>query len=401
MHLQIEKLDIQYHNSLSEILPVYNTDHGAMIKAKDLHQALLIKQKYKDWIKDLLINNYRIGYSYDDKNYTVPDHLESYDYISINKDNKEVIYLSMILTYERLKDLDLNSSIKDDVINYLYEAEMQWLTISNHTENMLIDTINDDINDDERIYDEDDPEFNEVVKEITKILNEDDEDIEKNKEDYEEINDYDNISDEELLILTNTDKENITLIKNLQELIEKKDEEIDYLNGCIERLEDKNIQLEARIKHLTTIKIDGKALLNAFAAIDVQRRQKFVFGWKAKENAKITAYIFRKKAILDAGIIVDDENDNSKSFVEKINIDDMSKAVSVYLTALERTINNSDTFNALFGEVLEKAKRYLNNIKFEQQQDEEIRQEESIDENNDLIKDIEKLETIDENNIPF
>lgn len=392
MYLQIEKLNIQYHNSLSEILPIYNTDHGVMIKAKDLHQALLIKQKYKDWIKDLLTNNYRIGYSYNDKNHTIPDHPESYDYISINKDNKEVIYLSMILTYGRLKDLDLNSSIKDEVINYLYKAEMQWLTISNHTEDVLIDNIDiisdDDINDD-------DPEFNEVVKEIITMLNE------ENKEDYEEIDDYDNISDEELLVLTNTDKENIALIKNLQELIEKKDEEIDYLNGCIERLEDKNIQLEARIKHLTTIKIDGKALLNAFAAIDVQRRQKFVFGWKAKENAKITAYIFRKKAILDAGIIINDENDNSKSFVEKINIDDMSKAVSVYLTALERTINNSDTFNTLFGEVLEKAKRYLNNIKFEQQQDEEIRQEESIDDNNDLIKDIEQLKTIDEDNIPF
>lgn len=394
MYLQIEKLNIQYHNSLSEILPIYNTDHGVMIKAKDLHQALLIKQKYKDWIKDLLTNNYRIGYSYNDKNHTIPDHPESYDYISINKDNKEVIYLSMILTYGRLKDLDLNSSIKDEVINYLYEAEMQWLTISNHTEDVLIDNI-DIISDDEKIYDEDDPEFNEVVKEITKMLNE------ENKEDYEEIDDYDNVSDEELLVLTNTDKENIALVKNLQELIEKKDEEIDYLNGCIERLEDKNIQLEARIKHLTAIKIDGKALLNAFAAIDVQRRQKFVFGWKAKENAKITAYIFRKKAILDAGIVVNDEDDNSKPFVEKINIDDMSKAVSVYLTALERTINNSDTFNTLFGEVLEKAKRYLNNIEFEQQQDEEIRQEESIDDNNDLIKDIEQLKTIDEDNIPF
>ena len=60
----------------------------------------------------------------------------------------------------------------------------------------------------------------------------------------------------------------------------------------------------------------------------------------------------------------------------------MSKAVSVYLTALERVVNNSDTFNTLFGETLEKAKRYLNNIEFEQQQEEEIKQEDIIDETN-------------------
>lgn len=360
MHLQIEKLDIQYHNSLSDILPIYNTDHGLMVKAKDLHQSLLIKQKYKDWIKDQLIDY--IGYSYND-NDNVPDYPDIYNYISIKRNDKEVIYLSLAtaceIAWAKLDYKDI-TPINSEIGKYLKELYFQYLI----DKDMTTDTI-----DTPNSIDKEDKSIN-MMKE--------------NQDDNNEI-DYsnpDSLTEEELLIITNTDKENVTLLKSMQELIDKKDEEIDYLNGCIERLEDKNIQLEARIKHLTDIKVDGRALLNAFAAIDVQRRQKFVFGWKAKENAKINAYTFRKKVILDAGIVVNDENDNSKSFVDKISIDDMSKAVSVYLTALERIVNNSDTFTTLFGETLEKAKRYLNNIEFEQQQEEEIKQEDIIDETN-------------------
>ena len=376
MHLQIEKLDIQYHNSLSEILPIYNTDHGLMVKAKDLHQSLLIKQKYKDWIKDQLIDH--IGYSYND-NDNVPDCPDIYNYISIKRNDKEVIYLSLAtaceIAWAKLDYKDI-TPINSEIGKYLKELYFQYL---------IDKDITTDIIDASNTTDEEDKSIN-VLKGDLILLDDDINDNNKNnsQDDNSEI-DYsnpDSLTEEELLIITNTDKENVTLLKNMQELIDKKDEEIDYLNGCIERLEDKNIQLEARIKHLTDIKVDGRALLNAFAAIDVQRRQKFVFGWKAKENAKINAYTFRKKVILDAGIVVNDENDNSKSFVDKISIDDMSKAVSVYLTALERIVNNSDTFTTLFGETLEKAKRYLNNIEFEQQQEEEIKQENIIDETN-------------------
>ena len=184
MHLQIEKLDIQYHNSLSEILPIYNTNHGLMVKAKDLHQSLLIKQKYKDWIKDQLIDY--IGYSYND-NDNVPDYPDIYNYISIKRNDKEVIYLSLAtaceIAWAKLDYKDI-TPINSEIGKYLKELYLQYLIDKEDITTDIIDASN--------TTDEEDKYIN-VLKEDLILLDDDINDNNKNnsQDDNDEI-DYSN-----------------------------------------------------------------------------------------------------------------------------------------------------------------------------------------------------------------
>ena len=52
-----------------------------------------------------------------------------------------------------------------------------------------------------------------------------------------------------------------------------------------------------------------KEPLNAFAIVDVNRRQKFAASIQAKETAKVKAYKFRKDAILNTGNYYKSSND--------------------------------------------------------------------------------------------
>ena len=116
------------------------------------------------------------------------------------------------------------------------------------------------------------------------------------------------------------------------------------------------------------MKLDGRSILNAFAIVDVNRRQKFAANTQAKETAKVKAYTFRKDAILNAGIIV--SNEPNKSFVETINVNDLDKALIAYINALRKLINNDELFNELFENQMKRANEFLEKFKFENENNE-------------------------------
>ena len=86
--------------------------------------------------------------------------------------------------------------------------------------------------------------------------------------------------------------------------------------------------------------------------------------------------LFRKDAITNAGIILN--NDPGKTLVENINVEDMEKAVVVYIAALRKLINNEELFEELFETQLKRANEFLGKIEFERANSEELIEEEIL-----------------------
>lgn len=342
--LQIEKVKIESNEVFDKLIPIYDTNHGKMVNARELHFALGIKKKFSDWIK-FYTKDYS-GYSYGTTTIQ-PEHPEEFDYFSYEVPATQGIgkKIEYLLSIDIGKEIAMmtRSIMGKEVRKYFIEAEKTLVKM----QKVLV---NPEKTPEQKIA--------EALLLSQEILAQKEIEIKKairNKEYNKRVN-------------MNLRKEIKELKKNnagidIDKILSDKEEKIEYLEGSVERLEDQNAQLKARLNHLIAIKLDGKSILNAFAKVDVARRQRFVLNNNAKEQAKVKAYVFRKDAILNAGIIL---NDNpSKSLVDNINVEDMDKAIIAYIEALQKTINNTETFDELFEIQMKRANEFLGKIEFE------------------------------------
>ena len=350
--LQIQKIEFESDDILDRLIPIYDTKHGKMINARELHFALGVKKKFSDWIK-LYIKDYS-GYNYG-LTENDPPNPEEYDFFSFeipasHQSGKKIeYYLSLDIGKEIA--LMTRSVVGKEVRKYFINAEKTLMKMTK----VLSDT---DKTPEQKIA--------EALVLSQQILAQKEVEVKRairNKEYNKKVNVKLRREIKELK------KNNID-----NNILSEKEETIEFLEGSIERLEDQNAQLKARLNHLISIKLDGKSILNAFAVVDVARRQRFALNAHGKEKAKIQAYVFRKDAITNSGIILN--NDPGKTLVENINVEDMEKAVVVYIAALRKLINNEELFEDLFEVQLKRANEFLGKIEFERRNSEELTEEE-------------------------
>lgn len=353
--LEIKKIELPSNEMLERIIPFYDTKFGKMINARELHYALGIKKKFSDWIKLYTkgYSGYNYGTSEEDPN--IP---EEYDYFvfeipATQGRGKSIEYY---LSIDMGKEIAMmtRSSMGKEVRRYFISAEKALIKMHQVLAKKELSA-------EEKIA--------EALLLSQEILAQKEFEIKKANRNRE----YNKKVNVNLRREIKALKEKINQLPSSDEklkiILTQKEEEIEFMEGSIERLEDQNAQLKARLNHLISIKLDGKSILNAFAAVDAARRQKFAIGKDAKEKAKIKAYVFRKDAITNAGIILN--NDPRKTLVDNINVNDMEKAVIVYISALKKLINDTELFEELFENQLVRANEFLGRIEFEKQEEEE------------------------------
>lgn len=352
--LQIKKIEFQSDDILDRLIPIYDTKYGKMVNARELHFALGIKKKFSDWIK-MYTKDYS-GYNYGSTEVD-PDNPEEYDFFSFKipatkgAGRKIEYYLSLDIGKEIA--LMTRSVTGREVRKYFINAEKTLMKMTK----VIADTSKTP-----------EQKIAEALVLSQEILAQKEIEIKRairNKEYNKKVNIKLRREIRELK------KGNIN-----SEILSQKDETIEFLEGNVERLEDQNAQLKSRLNHLISIKLDGKSILNAFALVDVARRQRFALNSHGKEQAKVKAYVFRKDAITNAGIILN--NDPGKTLVENINVEDMGKAVVVYIAALRKLINNEELFEELFETQLKRANEFLGKIEFERANSEELIEEEIL-----------------------
>lgn len=353
--LEIKKIELPSNEMLERIIPFYETKFGKMINARELHYALGIKKKFSDWIK-LYTKGYS-GYNYG-TNKNDPDIAEEYDYFSFEipatqgRGRSIEYYLSINMGKEIA--MMTRSAMGKEIRKYFINAEKALIK-------MHLILKQKELSSEEKIA--------EALLLSQEILAKKDIEIKKANRNREYNKKVNTILRREIRALKKEldEKVNMNNIPDMNDLLLQKEEEIEYMEGNIERLEDQNAQLKARLNHLISMKLDGKSILNAFAAVDSARRQKFAIGKDAKNKAKIKAYVFRKDAILNAGIILN--NDPGKTLVDNINVTDMEKAIIVYIAALKNAINDTELFEELFENQLARANEFLGKVEFEKQQE--------------------------------
>lgn len=369
--MQIEKVTIGSNEIFNKLIPIYETKHGKMINARELHFALGVKKKFADWIKTYTKNC--SGYHYGQSNIG-PDHPEEYDYFTYEIPatqgaGKKVEYL---LSINRAKEIAMmtRSVMGKEVRKYFIEAEKtlnEVQEVLTSTEKTPEEKIADALLLSQQLVAQKEKELKNAIR---------------NKEYNKKVNVKLRREIKELKNELNDLKKNGLIDIDSQRLLLEKDERIDYLEGSLERSEDQKEQLKAQLKKFRQIKTDGISLLNAFARADIQRRLRFMVGNndRVKEEARRKGYTFRKEAILDAGIILN-EGQGTK-MTENINIEDIPKALDTYIAALKTLINNDDVFNEVFKKQLECANEYFEKIQFENNcviEQQEITQEISED----------------------
>ena len=361
--LQVEKTYIPNKTgAFEEIVPIYDTVFGKMVNARELWFALAVKKKFADWIK-YSTKGYT-GYDYEDTE-NHPNNPEQYDFFlyevgATKGRGKSIEYM---LTLDMAKEVAMMSRSAK-----AHEVRKYFIKVENAFKAMLITLQNETLSYQEKIA--------EALIISNNLLAKKDEEIKKankNKEYNKKVNVRLRREIRELKSkLKNAPIENQS---NIKTLLKEKEKEITYLEDLCESLEDKHTRLQSRLNHLLSMKLDGRSILNAFAIVDVNRRQKFAASTQAKETAKVKAYTFRKDAILNAGIIV--SNEPGKSFVETINVNDLDKALVAYINALRKLVNNDELFNELFENQIQRANEFLEKFKFENENN-EIEDEEEI-----------------------
>ena len=361
--LQVEKTYIPNKTgAFEEIVPIYDTVFGKMVNARELWFALAVKKKFADWIK-YSTKGYT-GYDYEDTE-NHPNNPEQYDFFlyevgATKGRGKSIEYM---LTLDMAKEVAMMSRSAK-----AHEVRKYFIKVENAFKSMLITLQNETLSYQEKIA--------EALIISNNLLAKKDEEIKKankNKEYNKKVNVRLRREIRELKSkLKNAPIENQS---NIKTLLKEKEKEITYLEDLCESLEDKHTRLQSRLNHLLSMKLDGRSILNAFAIVDVNRRQKFAASTQAKETAKVKAYTFRKDAILNAGIIV--SNEPGKSFVETINVNDLDKALVAYINALRKLVNNDELFNELFENQIQRANEFLEKFKFENENN-EIEDEEEI-----------------------
>lgn len=352
--MQIEKVAIGAHGPneiFNKLIPIYNTKHGKMINARELHFALGVKKKFADWIKVYTKNC--SGYHYGQSN-VGPDNPEEYDYYTYEIPatqgaGKKTEYL---LTINRAKEISMmtRSVMGKEIRKYFIEAEKtlnEVQAVLTDTEKTPEEKIADALLLSQQLVAQKEKELKNAIrnKEYNKKVN-----VRLRKEIKELKSEIDDLKRHGVINVTNN------------HLLSEKDERIDYLEGCRERLESENTQLQSRINSLIAVSSDGKTVLNAFATTDIKRRQRFMIGNsdRVKEDAKKRGYTFRKNAILDGGIIL--QNNSGKNMVDNIDLVDMPKAVKIYIQSLRTAVGDEEVFKEVFKEPLERAKRYFDKI---------------------------------------
>lgn len=358
--LQIKKIDLPSSEMLENIISFYDTKFGKMINARELHVVLKIKKKFSDWIK-----MYTKGYS--GYNYGVeqkdPENPEEYDYFSFEIPatqgrGRSIEYLISIDMGKEIAMMS-RSAMGKQIRRYFITAEKVLIKMQQALTNK-------ELSSEEKIA--------EALLLSQQILARKDIEIKRANRNRE----YNKKVNVKLRREIRALKEKIAGLpeqdNDIKAILSKKEEEIEYMEGNIERLEEQNTQLRARLNHLISIKLDGKSILNAFATVDASRRQRFAINKKAKEEAKVKAYVFRKDAITNAGIILN--NEPGKTLVENINIQDMEKAIIAYIAALKKVINNDELFEELFETQLKRASEFLEKIEFEKRESQDETAEE-------------------------
>lgn len=371
--MQIEKVTMGSNGPneiFNKLIPIYDTKHGKMINARELHFALGVKKKFADWIKAYTKNC--SGYHYGQSN-VGPDHPEEYDYFTYEIPatqgaGKKIEYL---LTINRAKEIAMmtRSVMGKEIRKYFIEAEKtlnEVQAVLTSTEKTPEEKIADALLLSQQLVAQKEKELKNAIR---------------NKEYNKKVNVRLRKEIKELKSELNDLKKNGLINIDSQRLLLEKDERIDYLEGSLERAEDQREQLKAQLKKFRQIRSDGVSLLDSFAKADIQRRLRFTFGNdKVKEKTRINAYSFRKDAILDAGIILN-EGKGTK-MTENISVEDVPKAVEVYMAALKTLINDDEVYNEVFKKQLECADKYLKRVQFENnctKEEQEITQEISED----------------------
>lgn len=354
----IKKINIPNTEHFEELITVYETMFGKMVNARELHYALGVKKKFSDWIKTY-IKNYE-GYAYGQTT-THPANPTIYDYFTyeVSAQQGKGKSIEYIITLDVAKEIAMMSKCEKG-----HEIRKYFIKVDNAFKNMVATLQNNTLSNQEKIA--------EALLISNKILIEKDAEIKRanrNKEYNKKVNVRlrREIKQLKAMIEMSPASDNSEIKKALEEKeiqLKAKEEEVLFLEGSFETLEDKHTRLQARLEHLLKMKINGRSLLNAFSIIDIERRQRFVIG-KAKEEAKIKAYKFRKDCILKAGITVEDIP--GKPFVDTIHINDLEKSLVVYVASLKKLIGNDELFFELFEDQLKKADAFLKNNKFEEE----------------------------------
>lgn len=360
--LQLQKADIPLNDTFEELVPLYNCIFGKMVNARELHLALGIRKKFSDWIKNYT-KNY-IGYDYG-MTEIHPSNPNEFDYFSFvipatKGKGKSVEY---VLTLDMAKEIAMMTRSQKG-----NEIRKYFIAVDKAYQSMLLTLQNNTLSSQEKIA--------EALIISQRLLSQKDDEIRKanrNKEYNKKVNKR--LRSEIKVLKSKIDNPIITNDEELKRIIKEKDaeikmkeEEILFLEGSYENLEDKHTKLYSRFKNLISMKLDGKSILNAFAYVDIERRKRFAVGQKAKEEAKIKAYKFRKDAILNAGIIVN--NSPNKNFIDSINVNDIENALRVYIDALRKCINNEELFEEIFKEQLKKTDVFFEKVNFEKENNE-------------------------------
>lgn len=332
---QLQKIDISSDGIFNRLLPIYDSRYGQMVNARELHFALGIKKKFSDWIKHY-VKDYT-GFHCESDIVSL-EHPENYDYFTyeVKATNKRGRSMEYILSLDVAKEIAMmtRNIMGKEVRKYFIKAEKLLKQIA-LTQVPVIDDSKEKIAQ-ALIISQD------LVKEREKQLKRALQNSAYNKK----INVQLRREIKQLKANQISKEEQLKMFDD--SILKEKEAEIEYLEDSIERLEDQNAQLQSRISHLINVKINGKELLNSLAQVDIDRRQKWVTGDYAKENAKKKAYVLRKNAIVKSGIIL---NNDSGKCIDRINIVDMPKAISAYVKSLRETINNTDLFEELFSKL--------------------------------------------------
>lgn len=366
--IKIEKINLVTDEILEKIIPIYETDFGQMVNARELHNALGAKKKYSDWMKKNT-ENYS-GYNFG-KETSLPENVEEYDYFiyeipAAQRRGRKVEYM---ISLDMGKEIAMMSRCEmgSEIRKYFISAEKALFRMR---ASLLNRNRTDKDNIAEALF---------ISQEIIAKNQEEVKKANRNREYNKKVNvklrREIRALKKELEVFKSNDNPGID-IKSIMEEKEILEEQIVYMEGTVEHLDNEVTRLRTRLENLLKIKLDGKSILNSFATIDALRRQKFALTEEKKEKAKIKAYVFRKDAILGAGIILKD-NPN-KSLVDNINIQDMALAIEVYIKALRKLIKDEQVFQETFEIPLKKANMFLENVEFERQQEELNEDEEKI-----------------------
>ena len=362
--VNVKKMSLETGDVLEKLIPFYETDFGIMINARELHEALGVKKKYTDWIKyyTKTYSGYNFGTSSD-----LPEIVEEYDYFlyeipAAQKKGKKIEYM---ISIDMGKELAMMSRCEmgSEIRKYFINAEK---TLRNMTETLA----NKDLTAEQKIA-----EALILSQQILKKTSLDIKKANRNRDYNKKVN-------------VKLRREIKSLKKEINELLEKKDnnnvttvdnsdiiEEITYMEGNLERLEEENLRLKTRLNNIMNFKITGKALLDSLANADIMRRQKFAFNEEGKKKAKVKAYVFRKDSILKSGIVIGENS--KKKFIDNIHVNDLHIALNKYVEELKRLVSE-EAFEEYFEAIAERVAEYSRSVIMDKEDNDTSKEKEEV-----------------------